>query len=86
MNPPRIAGATLSACASPDATFSPLAAIQTSSSFESPLSYKAFRATAVPAALAAEDPSPEAGLIPLLIVIFAGASRASANGSSHIYN
>ena len=56
---------TLSACAAPDTTFSPLTAALISSFSESLRSKSSFKPRAAPTALAAEDPSPLQGLIPL---------------------
>src|SRR6056297_483324 len=77
VNPPRIEGATLSEWATPETTASPSAATGTSSDRESPRSYSSLSATAAPAALAADEPSPEAGRTPLSMWMRAGASRAS---------
>jgi hypothetical protein len=62
----------------PETTASPSAAIGTSSSREWPRSYSALSASAAPAALAADEPSPEEGRTPLSIRMCAGASSASA--------
>ena len=68
VTPPYMHGATLSACLTPLATFSPNMAKRTSSSLEKIFPSNSLAATTAPAALAALDPMPLPGFICFVMI------------------